>query len=248
MEAFASSTFQDELAQLEATFNRALATIRMHFQPIVDAHTRGVLGYEALMRPNDPVLSNPGAMLDAADRLHRQEELGRVCREQVYLQARQCDRNALIFVNVNAEELDDPSLFTLDAGLASMRERVVLEVTERQSLARAVDIRQRVGELRALGYSIAIDDLGAGHARMTQLSTVDTDFVKLDMSLVRNIHEFPLKQQLVSSIIELCHQSATRVIGEGVEREAELETLVSAGCDLLQGYLIARPAPEFQRP
>jgi EAL domain-containing protein (putative c-di-GMP-specific phosphodiesterase class I) len=72
--------------------------------------------------------------------------------------------------------------------------------------------------------------------------------VKLDMSLVRGINKQPVKQQLVKSITELCRDHGTQVIGEGVETEPEARTLVELGCDLLQGYLIARPALPFVDP
>ncbi len=121
--------------------------------------------------------------------------------------------------------------------------RVVLEITERTSLEGEHDVRYRVAELRELGFKIAIDDLGGGHARMHTFTPLDTDFVKLDMSLVRDIDKHAMKQRLVRSVTELCKDQGTKVIGEGVETEAEAKVLVDLGCDYLQGYLIARPAP-----
>ncbi|MGN6110898.1 MAG: EAL domain-containing protein, partial [Kofleriaceae bacterium] len=83
---------------------------------------------------------------------------------------------------------------------------------------------------------------------MGTFSPLDTDFVKLDMSLVRDIEKQPMKQRLIRSITELCREQGTMVIGEGVETEAEAQVLVDLGCDLLQGYLLARPAPPFADP
>ena len=80
---------------------------------------------------------------------------------------------------------------------------------------------------------------------MGTFSATDTDFVKLDMSLVRDVDKHQMKQRLIRSVTDLCRAQGTMVIGEGVETEAEAKVLVDLGCDLLQGYLIARPAPPF---
>src|SRR5690606_33957080 len=117
--------------------------------------------------------------------------------------------------------------------LTKVAQRIVLEITERTSLEGHTDIRYRVAELRELGFKVAIDDLGGGHARMGTFTPLDTDFVKLDMSLVRGIDRQPLKQRLVRSLTELCRDHGTQVIGEGVETEAEAQTLADLGCDLL---------------
>jgi EAL domain-containing protein (putative c-di-GMP-specific phosphodiesterase class I) len=83
---------------------------------------------------------------------------------------------------------------------------------------------------------------------MGSLAPLDTDFVKLDMALVRDVDSHPMKQQLVRAIIRLCAEHGMMVVGEGVETEAEARTLTDLGCDLLQGYLIARPGPPFVDP
>src|SRR5436305_1478268 len=79
--------------------------------------------------------------------------------------------------------------------------------------------------LRELGFHIAIDDLGGGHARMGTFTPLDTDFVKLDMSLVRDVDKHQLKQRLIRSVTQLCREQGTQVIGEGVETEAEAQVL-----------------------
>jgi EAL domain-containing protein (putative c-di-GMP-specific phosphodiesterase class I) len=83
---------------------------------------------------------------------------------------------------------------------------------------------------------------------MGEFTLLDTDFVKLDMTLVRDIDRQPMKQRLVKSMTELCRDHGIKVVGEGIETEAEAAMLVELGCDLLQGYLIARPAAPFCDP
>jgi EAL domain-containing protein (putative c-di-GMP-specific phosphodiesterase class I) len=102
-----------------------------------------------------------------------------------------------------------------------------------------------------MGYRIAIDDLGAGHSRMTRFTLQDTDFVKLDMSLVRDLSLHRQRQRVVFDIISMCRDEGIRVVGEGVETSAECETLLELGCELLQGFLIARPSRQlgpYRRP
>ena len=238
-----------ELLALEQSLDRCLAAVEMHFQPIVHASDRRLFGYESLLRSRDKSLPHPGAILDAAERLERVTKLGRVIRgrvAQVFAQAP--ESRGVVFINLHALDLFDRTLTSPYSPLTKIAHRVVLEITERNSLDGVTDVRYRVAELRALGFRIAVDDLGGGHARMGALQPLDTDFVKLDMSLVRDVDTHPMKQRLVASITQLCRDQGMKVIGEGVETVGEAQTLWELGCDLLQGYLIARPGLPFVDP
>ena len=237
------------LRELEDKFNRCLATLTMHFQPIVHAATRARFGYEALLRSTDKALPHPGAILDAAERLERVAALGRSVRAHAAkVIASAPPERGFVFVNLHLLDLFDKQLLSPFAPLSKVASRVVLEITERTSLEGQIDFRYRVAELPELGFQIAIDDFGGGHARMGTLTPLDTDFVKLDMSLVRDVDKHQLKQRLIRSVTQLCREQGTQVIGEGVETEAEARVLVDLGCDLLQGYLIAKPALPFVDP
>jgi EAL domain-containing protein (putative c-di-GMP-specific phosphodiesterase class I) len=239
----------EQLRDLERKLDRCLAGLAMHYQPIVHAHTRERFGYEALLRSTDRSLAHPGAILDAAERLERVPALGRAVRAQIARTIADAPTTrGLIFVNLHLLDLFDRQIVSPFSPLAKVASRVVLEITERTSLAGQIDLRFRVAELRELGFRIAIDDLGGGHARMGTFTPLDTDFVKLDMSLVRDLDKHPMKQRLVRSIIELCREQDTKVIAEGIETAAEQATLEELGCDLLQGYLIAKPAAPFIDP
>lgn len=246
---FEASDAAHQLRDLEDKLNRCLATLTLHFQPIVHANTRTRFGYEALLRSADKVLPHPGAILDAAERLERVATLGRAVRAQAakVIASAPVERG-LVFVNLHLHDLFDKQLLSPFAPLSKIASRVVLEITERTSLEGQIDLRYRVAELRELGFQIAIDDFGGGHARMGTLTPLDTDFVKLDMSLVRDVDKHQLKQRLIRSVTQLCREQGTQVIGEGVETAAEARVLVDLGCDLLQGYLIAKPAPPFVDP
>jgi EAL domain-containing protein (putative c-di-GMP-specific phosphodiesterase class I) len=246
---FEGSEAAFQLRELEDKLGRCLATLTLHYQPIVHASTRTRFGYEALLRSSDRSLPDPGAILDAAERLERLATLGRGVRAQVARTiASAPPGRGLVFVNLHLHDLFDKQLLSPFAPLSKVASRVVLEITERTSLEGQLDLRYRVAELRELGYHIAIDDLGGGHARMGTFTPLDTDFVKLDMSLVRDVDKHHMKQRLIRSITQLCREQGTRVIGEGVETEAEARVLVDLGCDMLQGYLIAKPGLPFVDP
>jgi EAL domain-containing protein (putative c-di-GMP-specific phosphodiesterase class I) len=232
-------------AGLEASFERAMHQLWIAYQPIVDARNCCVFGYEALLRSNEPSLPHPGAVLDAATRLNRLEELGRLIRGRAAGPMIAAPLAGKLFVNLHVTDLLDPLLASPDSPLAEISTRVVLEITERSSLDEVRDVRARVALLREMGYSIAVDDLGAGYAGLTSFTMLEPEIVKLDMSLIRDVHQNSTKQKVVRSMTALSKDMGMIVVAEGVECQAERDCLLDLGCDYLQGYLFARPGPPF---
>jgi EAL domain-containing protein (putative c-di-GMP-specific phosphodiesterase class I) len=232
-------------AGLEASFERALETLWIAFQPIVSATDGSVFGYEALVRTLEPTLPHPGALLDAAERLERLRELGQIIRDRAALHMSEAPDRGCLFVNLHTRDLLDETLTHPNSPLSRIASRVVLEITERASLDEVKDIRTRVAELRAMGFRIAIDDLGAGYAGLTSFAMLEPEIVKLDMSLVRDVHKNATKQKLIRSMTALCKDMGMMVVGEGVETVEERDALIALGCDLLQGYLFAKPGKPF---
>jgi EAL domain-containing protein (putative c-di-GMP-specific phosphodiesterase class I) len=230
---------------LATAFNRAIDSLWMAYQPIVRVADRSLFGYEALLRSEEKTLPHPGAILDAAERLDRLNDLGRKVRGATCVPISGAPPNALFFVNLHSRDLMDDTLLSPDALLSHVADRVVLEITERASLDGIVNVRAKLAELRKMGFRIAIDDLGAGYAGLTSFTTLEPDFVKLDMSLIRDVDKDTMKQKLVRSMTLLCKDLGMTVVAEGVETKGELTTLVEIGCDLLQGYLLAKPGRPF---
>ena len=234
-------------AGLESCFDRALESMWLAFQPIVDLEERRVFGYEALLRSEEPSLPHPGAILGAAERLGRVTELGGHIRS---LAAAAFERagDELLFVNLHARDLLDATLYSPQAPLTKIAGRVVLEITERAAIDDVSDVRNSVASLRSLGYRIAIDDLGAGYAGLSSFAALEPDIVKLDMSLVRNVHHSSIRQRVVSSMTSLCKDMGMKVVAEGIEVVEERDAIFGFGCSLLQGYYFAQPGPPFPRP
>ena len=228
-------------AGLHATFESGLRSLRMVYQPIVRPAGGLVYAFEALARTSEPRLPHPGILFDSAERLNRVHELGRATRGATATFLGRCPV-PLAFVYVHPGELSDDEMLAPDAPLSQHAGRVVLEITERHSLEGVPDLALRLKALRALGYRLAIDDLGAGYAGLTAFAVVQPDIVKLDMSLVRGCDAEPIKQQLIRAMTTLCKELRALVVAEGIETAAERDTVTSLGVDLLQGFLVGRPA------
>ncbi len=238
---FGETEDRDDLGR---RLSAALAQVWMAWQPIVDVSTGAIFAYEALIRTEEPTLRRPDILIGAAERLGRIHDLGRTVRSAVAAAVASAPPDVLLFVNVHGLELTDEDLFTASGILSSHASRVVLEITERTGLDPAVG-PARVAMLRKLGYRIAIDDLGAGYAALGALATIEPEIVKLDMSLIRGIEEHPTKRRVVGAIATLCRELGSRVVAEGVETLAERDAVIDAGVELIQGYLLARPARGF---
>jgi EAL domain-containing protein (putative c-di-GMP-specific phosphodiesterase class I)/CheY-like chemotaxis protein len=240
-----NSALGADRAGLEASFERAMASLWMAYQPIVSISQRRVFGYEALLRSNEPSLPHPGAVLDAAERLDCLDLLGRTIRDRAAEPMLGHADAGVLFVNLHVTDLLDPVLVAPGTPLSSIASRVVLEITERSSLDTVKDARVRVARLREMGFRIAVDDLGAGYAGLTSFALLEPEIVKLDMSLVRDVHCTPTKQKIIRSMVRLCKDMGILVVAEGVETSDERDALGELGCDLLQGFLFARPGRAF---
>jgi EAL domain-containing protein (putative c-di-GMP-specific phosphodiesterase class I)/ActR/RegA family two-component response regulator len=232
-------------ASLEGRFQRALDALWMAFQPIVRWPARNIFAYEALVRTREPTIPHPGALFGAAERLDRLPILGRRIRDSVAEVVRDAPPGVDIFVNVHTQDLVDPHLFDPGSRLSGVAARVVLEITERASLERVKDVADRIARLRSLGFRIAIDDLGAGYAGLTSFAQLQPEIVKLDMTLTRGVDLDRTRQKLIGSLAALCHDMGMLVVTEGIETEGERDAVVALGCELLQGYLFAKPSPPF---
>ena len=231
-------------AGLEASFERCLEGLWVAYHPIVDVAGKRVFGHEALLRSDEPSLPHPGAVLDAAERLGRLDDLGRRIRELASLPFLNGAQGKL-FVNLHVTDLADASLTHTGSPLSLMADRVVLEITERSSLDEVKDARLRVAQLREMGFSIAVDDMGAGYAGLTSFALLEPEYVKLDVSLIRDVHLSATKQKIIRSMTDLCRDMGMQVVAEGVETENERDVLLEIGCDFLQGFLFAKPGKPF---
>ncbi len=235
----------EDLASLHRRFERGLERLWMAYQPIVGWAARAAVAYEALLRCDAREVPGPGELIALAEKTGRLEELGRTVRSRVARDAAQAPAGAQLFVNLHPEDLSDADLYDARSPLAEISHRVVLELTERTSVAERPDLEERLGVLRGLGYRVAVDDLGAGYAGLTTVARVKPEYVKLDASLVRGIQHSPVRRRVVASMLELARDLDAAVVAEAIETVAERRALSELGVDLMQGYHFARPARPF---
>jgi EAL domain-containing protein (putative c-di-GMP-specific phosphodiesterase class I) len=238
-------SFEDEqrrTAEMRVLFSEVLDSLWIAYQPIVRALDGELLAHEALLRSFDPRLPSPGDVLSTAEHIGALDELGRVVRRRAPAPLVGDAGETALFVNLHPYDILDEDLFSPDAPLSRMAKRVVLELTERATLDHVPDIQERITRLRAMGFRIAIDDLGAGYATISTVALLEPEIVKLDMSLVRNVHRSRTRTQIVRHLVGMTHDAGGLVVAEGVETEDELLALVDLDCDMLQGFYIGRPA------
>jgi len=231
--------------ELSELFDRALELRYMAYQPMCDRRSGEPWAYEALLRTEEPRLARPMDFLAAAEDLDRLVDIGRAVRNDVSFALAQVPEGRSLFVNLHPVDLEDEDLYDPAAPLSRVAPRVVLEITERASLSDVPELASRLARLRALGFRIAVDDLGAGFAGLASFARLRPEVVKIDMSLVRGVETDPVRRKLVGSITRASHDLGILVVAEGIESEAEREALAVLEVDLLQGYLLGRPARAF---
>jgi len=156
-----------------------------------------------------------------------------------------------VSINFSADNLRDPELVEIVAQALDVwgvpASRVVVELTETAVMTDNVGALDTLLCLKKMGLRISMDDFGTGYSSMARLRDLPLDEIKIDMSFIRGITTLPHHEQIVASMISLGHSLGLRVVAEGVEDQATCDRLRDMGCDLIQGYLIGRPArlPDF---
>lgn len=225
--------------------------IRPFFQPIVDLFSGGILGYEILSR-GVPPLESPVALFAEAKKASLLWELERACRAAAFRRIGQLGpelQSQRFFLNVSPDIFSDErffSGFTVDAlqeaGIG--QQQIVIEVTEETSFDDHSQVEQLARHYVNQGFTIALDDFGAGYSSLATLIALSPHFIKLDRLVTHEIDKHPYKQLLLKAIVSFAHSVEGHVIAEGVETWSELELLMRMGVRYAQGYLFARPAPE----
>ncbi|MFR7590120.1 MAG: EAL domain-containing protein [Longibaculum sp.] len=217
------------------------------YQPIVNAHTGEIFGYEALMRSHHPTLRNPKEIISLAKleaQLNKIEFITWFRALETYSEYSQKElvtkEQKLCINSISNQILDEKYLFDLERQYGYLLERVVLEVTEDEQEARSCFEKKKT-VLTRWKSQIALDDYGSGYNSERNLLSVNPDYVKIDMDIIRDIDKDADKQKIVENIISYCHERHKKVIAEGVETMQELRVVLYLEVDYIQGYLFAKP-------
>ena len=244
-----------EFVNLAARLRLAIARneLRPHFQPYFDIRSGQLVGMEALLRwttadggiifPDKfiPVLEDTGLIIAAGERV-----IGDVCRRlRLWRDAGRCV--VPIAINLSANQFRDRRLVdaitraTSDSKVEA--ELLVFELTESTFMMDIGLTRDVLETLKRMGSTIAIDDFGTGYSSLSHIKRFPVDLLKIDRAFVRDIDADPDDKALVTAIISMAHSLGIRTIAEGVETSAQLQVLRDLGCDMVQGYLFAKPMP-----
>jgi diguanylate cyclase (GGDEF)-like protein len=227
-----------------------LGELEVHFQPQVDARTLRPVGVEALVRWHHPSLGwiDPETIVALAASTGLIQALTEQVLDNSLAAAsdwRRSGHHLAIAVNLMPRQLTDKGLPGLVATLLGRydvpSDALVLEVTEATVMSDGVSTQSVLRALRAIGVRLSIDDFGTGYSSLAQLQALAPDEVKMDRSFVMAMHPTSREQVIVRSTIDLSHSLGMRVVAEGVETQATMSELQGLGCDVLQGFAIARP-------
>jgi EAL domain-containing protein (putative c-di-GMP-specific phosphodiesterase class I) len=240
----------DRLASYSAKFKKMIRdrAVMPHFQPIHALSDQGIKGYEILGRlpngiglPSDPVdLFNLAVSLDMAT------ELSSLFREEGVNQGRQIHEFTTLFVNTHPVELN--KIGNLKRSLRRIREiaestTIVLEINEK-SITDLERMKSLKSVLEDLDIGLAYDDFGVGQSRLVELAKFPPDFLKFDISLIRNIHLAPKRlHQLIVTFLKMSRDLGATTIAEGIECQEEAETCRQLGFDYAQGFFYGAGIP-----
>jgi len=217
------------------------------FQPILSLSERRLVGYEALTRgPSNGPLHSPLPLFSIARSSGRLSQLELLCRRKACARFRDLKLEGKLFLNVSPESLLEPThqpgrTLQLLQTFGISPSDVVIELTEQTPIEDFSLLDTALHHYRAMGFSIALDDLGAGYSSLRLWSELRPDYVKIDRHFIEGIHLDAVKREFVGSILKMAHASRAQVIAEGIEIAEELAVLSEMGVDLVQGYLLGRP-------
>lgn len=232
---------------IELVHNRTLWTA---FQPIVEMESRAILAHEALSRgPRGTDMEPPYTMFGLAARYDLTDQLERACRRQAFVDWERFGLPGRLFINTVPATVRDQTFLgrgVLDyLGPRMSPSLVTLELTERQVIENLNMYREAMHAFLDLGFTFAIDDLGAGYSGLETVSRLPVSYLKIDMSLVRDIHVRKASQQIVKAIFEMGQSMGATMIAEGIQTPEEMGALQALGLRYGQGYLFSRPIDPY---
>jgi len=240
---------QEDRVRLETDLRAAIASKQFHlnFQPLVNAKTQKLIGFEALIRWNHPQRGNvpPGVFIPVAEEAGLMPAIGEWVIEEAVRATATWPEPITVALNISPKQIVLPALpNTVSEALARHKvpgNRLELEVTEGIFLGDNGATLDTLKRLRALGVGIALDDFGTGYSSIGYLNKAVFHKLKIDGSFVREAGTRPENVAIIQSIVQLAKSFRMSVTAEGVETAEDFERMRDLGCDTIQGYLFGRP-------
>lgn len=235
--------------KLSAIFHSILAQGQLctHFQPIYDFKSGAVMAWEALTRgPRGSEFESPAMLFDFAEQYGQLFVLEQACRAKAIETVGTLAAGQRLFLNIHPRTVVDPAFTpgkTLDLleayGLSP--DNIVLEITERHSIKDFTSFHKTLDHYRSQGFRIAVDDAGTGYSGLSTIAVLQPEFIKVDMSLVRDVDKDPVRRALMETMVSLADRIGSEIIAEGIESKSEASTLIDIGVHYGQGYFLSRP-------
>jgi EAL domain-containing protein (putative c-di-GMP-specific phosphodiesterase class I) len=232
------SGISDTRARVQGVLNgRGLS---MAFQPIVELKGGRIAGFEALARFGETPRHSPEKWFADAEAVGLRQELELHAVRTALADLPRLHAGEYVSVNVSPDVATMQEL--VDTVLQAGAPRVVLEITEHAPIADYEGLIEQLRRMREAGARLAIDDVGSGFASMLHVLTLQPDLIKLDRTLIQEIHLDPLRQAMAESMQSFAAKTGGAVVAEGVETQEEFEALRALGIRYAQGYFLGRPA------
>ncbi|OIN08953.1 diguanylate phosphodiesterase [Oceanisphaera psychrotolerans] len=220
--------------------------IKMAFQPIIDWQSQSIFAYEALVR--GPTGQGAGWVFDRINDSNKYY-FDQSCRVKAIETAARLGCDTLLSINFLPNAIYNPETCiraTIEAAELYRfdLEKIIFEVTEGEQILNQNKLKRIFESYARHGFRTAIDDFGAGFASLEWLHSLRPSILKLDMDLIRNIHQDSARQRRLVDIQRVCAELGVIILAEGIETVEERDFLVNAGVRYLQGYLFAKPALE----
>lgn len=233
----------------DANADQFVVPFTMAFQPIVDLAQKRVWGYESLVRGQNGESAFDVLSQVTDENRYAFDQACRVKAIELAGEKMPSRSNAMLSINFLPNAVYEPKACIRATLAASAKanfspRRLMFEFTEQEEMRDTDHVQHIVTEYRKMGFTTAIDDFGSGFSGLGLLARFQTDIIKIDMDLVRNIDKSPSRQAIVQGIMTMSNLMRFKVLAEGVETEAETRTLHKLGIDLFQGYFFAKPAVE----
>ncbi|MCK8818010.1 EAL domain-containing protein [Natroniella sulfidigena] len=220
--------------------------LNTYFQPLLSLADKKVIGYEALTRgPMDSELFSAANLFGAAAYFDLTEQLELASIAQALEWAEQFGDRYKIALNVGPELLkaDKFYQFISQEKFKPILPAVILEITEHLPVEKVKQLQERVEQLKELGIEFALDDLGCGFFDLETVKRLEPAIVKLCITVINKIDQSQDVQQSIYQTVERIKKLGAQILGEGVEREEQVEALQEGGFELAQGYYFAKPQP-----
>ncbi len=219
------------------------------FQPVVDLQKGGTHAFEALARgPVGSPYEDPARLFEDAAAADLVFEVDRHCRRAALDAARALPPPYRLFLNVVPASMYDPDfrgpeVVEMLASLGLAPERIVLEVSEQYAIESYRVFVEALRSFTQLGFSVAVDDIGAGYSGLEKIAQLTPHYLKFDMRLVREIESSQVKREMARALKSFADSMGSKIIAEGIETERERRACIELGIHYGQGFLLGRPAP-----